>query len=98
MCESWRLIFQGLLLEVSTKNFIVPIPKTATKLRIFSSIGINSESYNWKLQELTIAKRNYTLVESENFLNFFSEDNNYYYFKTTHNTAVNDNYAYIYAK
>lgn len=98
MYENWQLIFQGLLLEVSTKNFIVPIPKTATKLRIFSSIGIDDERYNWELQELTIAKRNYTLVESENFMNYFSEDSNYYYFRITHNTKVNDNYAYIYVK
>lgn len=98
LSENWNLIFNGLLQQVSRKSFVIPIPKKSKKIRILSSVGIDDEMNNWFFQELAVAKNNYTIVNGEHYLNFYTETDNYYYFKVITTTNVDDNYAYIYVK
>lgn len=98
LSEDWKLVFHGLLPELSKNNFVVPILKKYRQIRIISSIGINEPVYNWIIHESLLSKKNYTLVENENSMSFLREDNEYYYFKINQTTNINDNYAYIYAK
>ena len=92
------MVFHGLLLSLSRNNFIIPIQKKFKKLKIISSIGIDEPNLRWATYEYDIKKTNYTLVAGENNLNYFYEDNSYYYFKIDKNTLLDDNYAYIYAR
>lgn len=98
LSENWQLVFHGLLLSLSRNNFIIPIQKKCKKLKIISSIGIDEPNLRWVTYEYDIKKTNYTLVAGENNLNYFYEDNSYYYFKIDKNTLLDDNYAYIYAR
>jgi len=98
LSENWNLIFNGLLQPVSRKSFIIPVPKETSKIRILSNVGIDDVSNNWFFQELTVSKTNYTIVNREHYLNFYTETDKYYYFKVVSTTDVDDNYAYIYVK
>ena len=98
LSENWQLVFHGLLFSFSRNNFIIPILKKYKKLKVVSSIGIDDPNLHWVTYEYDIKKTNYTLVADENNLNYFYEDNSYYYFKISKNTALDDNYAYIYAR
>ena len=98
MYENWQLVFHGFLLSLTRNNFIIPISKKFSKLKIISSMGIDDPNLHWVTYEYDIKKTNYTLVAGENDLNYFYEDNSYYYFKISKNTVLDDNYAYIYAR
>ena len=98
LSEKWQLTFHGLLVFLSRKNFIIPISKKFSKLRIISSISIDESNFHWVTCEYDIKKTNYNLANEENYLNYSYEDNSYYYFKITKNTVLDDNYAYIYAR
>lgn len=98
LSENWQLVFHGLLFSFSRNNFIIPISKKCKKLKVVSSVGIDDPNLHWVTYEYDIKKTNYTLVAGENDLNYFYEDNSYYYFKISKNTALDDNYAYIYAR
>ena len=98
LSENWQLVFHGLLFSFSRNNFIIPISKKCKKLKVISSIGIDDPNLHWVTYEYDIKKTNYTLVAGENDLNYFYEDNSCYYFKISKNTALDDNYAYIYAR
>ena len=98
LSENWQLVFHGLLFSFSRNNFIIPISKKCKKLKVVSSVGIDDPNLHWVTYEYDIKKTNYTLVAGENDLNYFCEDNSYYYFKISKNTVLDDNYAYIYAR
>ena len=98
LSENWQLIFNGLLQPVSRINFVIPVPKKASKIRILSSIGIDDLGNDWVFQEFSFSKSNFTLANGEHYLNFFKETDKYYYFNVVSTTSVDDNYAYIYVK